>query len=551
MTSRPRIAVFPSAQYARYERVLAALADLYPAQFVPSDALGSTRFDAALLLGATPEDAVRTADAGLRCMAFVDGDLAVSEAIAFGRTPRVPHAFRGATLRDPSLARIGDLGHQSHEAVIAEAGERVLWARRASGSASADLVAVRPPALSSSDYLYSHFNDERWFALVPLLHFVREVSGWQPPAARACFMFDDPNLHWISYGYVKYGDVARSAARHNYHVSFATVPMDGWYVNQRAARLFRENPDRLSLLVHGNDHTYRELSQRLPRERQQAIATQALERIVRLESASGVGVSRVMAAPHGACSDSMATALLHAGFEGACISRSSLMARNPGLVWPASLGVGSAMFFGGGLPVIPRFNIHAEASTRVRFSMFLGQPVIPIGHHQDVKDGLDRLEHVSALVNSIGGVEWSSPSDILRRNFHVRQTGPTLHVRMYARLVQLDVPANVTQVQLDRPWLAGGQEPVTIHSSAAPPSRLVQPEGEAFRVEPGSRVTISCEPADPWPPARPSAARPTVRAVLRRQLCEVRDRLAPATEWWSARRVPEPRPRPADSPGPT
>src|SRR6266480_3662974 len=101
-------------------------------------------------------------------------------------------------------------------------------------------------------------------------------------------MFDDPNLHWRSYGYIHYPELVDHARRHNYHACFATVPMDSWYAHPKTASLFRENRTRVSLLIHGNDHTYYELAVARSDESRQALAAQALRRIERLERLSAV-----------------------------------------------------------------------------------------------------------------------------------------------------------------------------------------------------------------------------------------------------------------------
>src|SRR3712207_7699471 len=52
------------------------------------------------------------------------------------------------------------------------------------------------------------------------------VTGWTPAPLRAAIMFDDPNLHWKSYGYIIYPELVEHAKEHNYHAVFATVPLD-------------------------------------------------------------------------------------------------------------------------------------------------------------------------------------------------------------------------------------------------------------------------------------------------------------------------------------
>ena len=116
--------------------------------------------------------------------------------------------------------------------------------------------------LASGQTLRDHLREGRFMGLVPLLHFLEEVCGeaaWTRPPLRACFVIDDPNLHWTSYGFIDYAELASHAARHGYHVALAMVPLDGALVSRRAAQLFKSSAGRLSLLVHGNDHVAREL----------------------------------------------------------------------------------------------------------------------------------------------------------------------------------------------------------------------------------------------------------------------------------------------------
>ena len=44
-----------------------------------------------------------------------------------------------------------------------------------------------------------------------------------------------------------------------------------------------------------------------------------------------------------------------------------------------------------GLPVISRFRISRECQNAILLAAYLDQPIIPVGHHQDVAGGLDLL----------------------------------------------------------------------------------------------------------------------------------------------------------------
>jgi hypothetical protein len=415
--------------------------------------------------------------------------------------------------------------------LVATQDGEALWIHRRESATALDLVAVAPPTLGSGEYLFARFGQKDWFALLPLLHFAREVSGWEATQARACFMFDDPNLRWVSYGYVNYKTMAEDARLHNYHSSIATVPLDSWYVHPGTARIFRHYVDRLSLLMHGNDHTYHELQKTSTHAERAALIAQALRRIRRLEQASSVQVARVMAPPHGACSEEMATSLLELGFEAACISRGSLMARNRAHVWPVSVGLKPAEFFGAGLPVIPRFNIRGDIQTQVRLAAFLGQAIIPLGHHDDLRDGLGLLRRIAGVVNSIPGSSWMDPGTIAETSYQTRRRDEVMELRMYSRRIRVCVPSGVIALRIERPWLSPGRhERITLQRGREPLTVIDEYQGQPLEVKPGAHVTIGAPHSirvDPFT-VRPGGT--TLQAILRRNLCESRDRLLPTID---------------------
>ena len=150
--------------------------------------------------------------------------------------------------------------------------------------------------------------------------------------------------------------------------------------------LFRRRADRLSLIVHGNDHTKGELLATDDDVTAQTIAAQAIRRIQRFERRSGLAVDRVMAPPHGLCSEPMTRALGAVGFD-------ALTAIHP-LPWtemppadPLLAGWRPADFVAG-CPVVPRIPLGSTAAD-IGLRAFLDHPLIVYGHHEDVAGGLD------------------------------------------------------------------------------------------------------------------------------------------------------------------
>ena len=189
--------------------------------------------------------------------------------------------------------------------------------------------------------------------LLPLAHFLRELSAaasWEQPESKACFVFDDPNLHWWSYGYLDYRKLAAHAKAHDYRVTAATIPLDQWYIHRATARFLREGASRVSFAVHGNNHTRHELGRVDDPDRASTLAAQALKRASAVHRA-GAEIGPVMVPPHGVCSVAM--------LEGVCARGSTLSAQNgltgglPSQTRPRCFLAGQPLDRLAGLPVVP------------------------------------------------------------------------------------------------------------------------------------------------------------------------------------------------------
>jgi hypothetical protein len=540
MSQRNAVIAVRAREDVLADRLWSTLTAIYGVRFVNHRDAQKGSVCGVVLSGCDPAEARKIAPRDISCVAFVSGELTSQHSagppVQFSTRACPIPAFSGSSVTEKSLGPASGLEAAEEDQAVAFLGDKPIWLRSARAGGTLDLVAACLPLLGRSESLHSQFNDGRWFRLLPLLHLVQKVSGWEFGQLRACVMLDDPNLHWPSYGYAGFDEIARDAQRHNYHCSFATVPMDGWYVNRRAAAIFAANTARLSLMVHGNEHTHYELCQDTSDEEALSVAAHALRRTERMERRSGLRIDRVMAAPHGACNGRMARALARVGFAAACISRGSLVLRNPNTPFPSSVGLTPAEFLGDGFPILPRFHIRDDPNVRVRLAFALGQPAIAVGHHEDLAEGLGLFRAMANTCNSVAEVCWANVGNISRTNYWMKRVGDALVVRMFSRAVSVNVPDGVTSVSIERPWLdeyagegivvrPGGNapavdllsycgEPVPIDRGA--PCNVVQIETRdaRARVSPG---TLGTRRTRPWP-------------ITRRLLCEARDRLRPTLD---------------------
>jgi hypothetical protein len=282
-------------------------------------------------------------------------------------------------------------------------------------------------------------------------------------------------------------------------------------------RLFRERPDRVSLVVHGNDHSHRELAQPATAEERRAKLAQALRRIEAFERRFGVPVSRVMVAPHGVCSEEMARDLVPAGFEALCISRPYPWLAVPPHPWlkrpagaSALTGWEPASMVANRLPVLLR-RPFGESVEELALRAFLDQPLILYGHHGDMEDGLERLAEVAAAVHGIGEVDWMSPGDIAMSNLTTRREGDVLRTRMFSRHARIPIPAGVRQLLVEAPGLDAGSSWSTVMGV---PEDVESMELWLRCPSADDAADLALPAPQPWP-------------VARRVMSEGRDRLVP------------------------
>jgi hypothetical protein len=184
---------------------------------------------------------------------------------------------------------------------------------------------------------------------------------------------------------------------------------------------------------------------------------------------------------------------------------------------------------GGGLPVIPRFRISSDCATQVLLSAFLRQPVIPVGHHQDMVAGLDLLEVVSLSINQLGPVVWSDMQGIARANYCTRLRGGCLQVRMHSRRISVPVDKGVTEVSFLPAWGGGDEIEATtqsVNQSDVGWMRL-HPDEPALSVSGKTFVHARLTSADPISPEQVSSPTFELWPIARRLMKESYDRLQP------------------------
>jgi hypothetical protein len=411
------VGVFPASAHAGAPRLLAALEEAFPVRFEPRGEGELRDLDAVLELGAAEE--VRAGTPTLRMLIPEPAEPGEPAGQTLGTSTPLARCLRGAELPDAHL--LGALGAAEpsvdRAAVLAFCGEVPTWTRRG----KLETALLFPAELGPDEALRERLCERRSAALLPLVHFLRELTaaeGGQPPAPRASLVFDDPNLHWPTYGFVDLAALGEHARAHGYHAGLAMVPLDAWYAHPGALQALRESGGALSLLVHGNDHYGGELGHLHDEAEALALAAQALRRIRSFERRTGLGVERVMVPPHEQCSQAAATALRRCGFGALTVTQPYPWLGDGGRSWlahPPAAGplVGwHPVDYAEGLPVLLRHPIVGRSLPEMALRAFLGQPLILYGHQTDLDEGLDVLAAAAAEVERLGPARWCSLGEI-------------------------------------------------------------------------------------------------------------------------------------------
>jgi hypothetical protein len=261
----------------------------------------------------------------------------------------------------------------------------------------------------------------RYFSrLLPAAMFLRssfKSRCWQSKHRFANFIIDDPPLK-RSYGYLNYQNLLVQMDRCDFASTIAFIPWNYRRTDNRVAQLFRERMDRLSLCVHGCDHTTAEFSSTdlavLNSKVQLASA-----RMNSLERWNSLSYSKTMVFPQGRFSTEALTALKANNYL-AAVNSSPLhaySAENEFLTVAEFLT--PAVTRHGGFPVfVRRYPVGLE---QFAFDLFFGKPLLAVEHHAYFKDGGGRLAEFVARINSFKGLQWTGLHDIMKKSYLERE----------------------------------------------------------------------------------------------------------------------------------
>lgn len=259
---------------------------------------------------------------------------------------------------------------------------------------------------------------------------------WQPPETCACLVIDDPLLK-PRYGYLKYRRLLDLMERVNFSTSIAFIPWNCDRSSRKIVRLFQENPGRLSLSVHGCDHTGGEFGSRNP-GRLAWKSKQALQRMARHQSRTGLAHDPVMVFPQGVFSEAAMAALKQARFTG--VVNSEVISTDP---QPRAITIADywnvAVMNYSDFPIFTRRYPWAGVEN-FAFDILLGKPCIVVVHHNDCHDDCRHVTEFMERLNRLNTpLRWTNLAEVVRRSFRQREMIPDIvEVELFGHEIRLE-----------------------------------------------------------------------------------------------------------------
>jgi hypothetical protein len=400
-------------------------------------------------------------------------------------------------------------------------------------STSAEIIDIDAELTTQNFDVRKHF-----LAAVPVVLYIKWAfaeSCWSAPETNACLVIDDPVLK-STHGFVNFQELLSLMKGHNFSTNIAFIPWNWRRSSPEVVRLFRENPENYSVSVHGCDHTRAEFGS-LDRQRLYWKTQQALERMNRHESITGIRHDRVMVFPQGIFSEAAMSALKHTDLI-AAVNNDVLCAEpHPRAITVSDVWDIAVMRYKN-FPIFTR-RYPWEGSENFAFDALLGKPVIIIIHHDYCSDHCRRLVDFVDRLNALKcRLTWRSLGDVVRRSCRQRQFSPeVMEVEMYGTELQVENhsekrkrfivrrresdPSTIKEVRAESGQIAWNsfEDRITFEIELNPAeSRTVSVKFHDLRGYDYSRESVSYE----------------VKTMLRRYLCEMRDNYITPARFWLA-----------------
>ncbi|MDO8688777.1 MAG: hypothetical protein Q7R39_01975 [Dehalococcoidia bacterium] len=298
-----------------------------------------------------------------------------------------------------------------------------VFARQSQGQGSIFLDADYAGNLDRSR-MWDLLNSRYFGRLVPTMMFARYAFGemaWHSNNRYANLTLDDPSLTepWYSFSYRQLLLHMNSA---DFHTSIAMPPMSYQEPQKEVIDIFLRNPERYSVVVHGNNHDSYEFYYydtkpgdqyaARPLGVQDANLVQALTRMEEFKRAMGIPYGRVMVFPYNI--SPLPTILLMKKYNFLATANAANVPLGETMKSAYDFNAYPAVMDYGSFPLLTRYE---PDSLPYPMLFFVGKPVLPFAHIDLFRDNPGAFDSTAQAINRSWGktkVQWRSLDYIMK-----------------------------------------------------------------------------------------------------------------------------------------
>ena len=292
----------------------------------------------------------------------------------------------------------------------------------------------------------TYFDVKRRFAgAVPVVMYLmwsfREIC-WTTSETNACLTIDDPPLR-PRYGFLEFGELLRLANKQTFATTVAFIPWNWRRTNRDTVDAFRQNAGRLSVCIHGCDHTRGEFAARSAEllDRKLKIAKCRMQSLL---NKTALDHDNVMVFPQGAFSPEAVSALKRSGFLAAVNTEVAPANDATNETTLADLWSVAIVRYGGFSIYTRRYIDHGIEN--FAFDGMLGKPCFIAGHHDIFRDhGSELAKFLGQLASLRWKLSWRTLGDAICHSYSFRPVDGAILVKMFAEQLHIESIEAVTR----------------------------------------------------------------------------------------------------------
>jgi glycosyltransferase involved in cell wall biosynthesis len=253
---------------------------------------------------------------------------------------------------------------------------------------------------------------------------------WQANESGACLIVDDPVLR-TKYGFCDFHLLDAQMQQHTFTTNIAMIPWNARRTSGEMASLIKDSEGRLSVSVHGCDHTAGEFGIDKADELNAKVDS-ADRRMEQHHQTTGIIHDPIMVFPQGIFSRASLRTLQQHEFA-AAVNTEALPLRRQEEILTIRDTWALAITRYGSFPLFTR-RYPADGLENFAFDLLLGKPCLIVEHHVFFKGEHHAVVRFANALNALNTeLHWRSLGDVIRRSYQWRLAPDGIvHVRMFA-----------------------------------------------------------------------------------------------------------------------